>query len=362
MAHGGEPGHARGLAYRIGQDIGIERERRRDNTLRVGRIQAVKTEDRVEVDQAATLKLGHLRKRDPNADAVCLGELVHAPADGDDGAAPQFGRVRVPHHGGVVVVAVRAQRLAEAGVVCLVPLPAGDPPPVRAEVGLAPGAAPGHLPAAGDHAGVNRAEGGRGEGREHARVRGDRRGHALAPGQPGADQLVGVGPVSRGTGRADRSPAVTARQVDHLVRGVLRVERGEDLPGTGIDVADGAAQPDRANASPGRLGPRQPLVIVVTGSTLEQLGVEGPRLPCRRSAREPRPAPGRSSRRTPPSAWHRFGVDGHGRLSLRSRDGLDRSGELPHEVAYCRWALQARTVARCVFRQRFPLSGMELAA
>jgi len=47
---------------------------------RVGRIQAVEAEDRVEVDQAAALKLGHLRKRDPNADAVCLGELVCTPA------------------------------------------------------------------------------------------------------------------------------------------------------------------------------------------------------------------------------------------------------------------------------------------
>jgi hypothetical protein len=100
----------------------------------------------VEVDQAATLKLGHLRKGDPNADAVCLGELVHPSADSDDGAAPQLGRMRVPHHGGVVVVAVRAQRLAEAGVVFPVPLPAGDPAPVRAEVRLAPRAAPATFP------------------------------------------------------------------------------------------------------------------------------------------------------------------------------------------------------------------------
>ena len=55
------------------------------------------------------------------------------------------GAWRVPHHGGVVVVAVGAQRPAEAGVVFLVPLAAGDPPPVRAVAGFAAGSAPGDL-------------------------------------------------------------------------------------------------------------------------------------------------------------------------------------------------------------------------
>ena len=169
---------------------------------------------------------------------------------------------------------------------------------------------------------------------------GDRRGHALAPGQSGPDQLVGVGPVGRGTGRADRSPAVPVRQVDHLIRDLLRIERGEDLPGVGIDVADGAAQPDRANASPGRLGPRQPLVIVVTSSTLEQLGVEGPSYLAvdQRWRRDHR-------RNAHPSAHLlQRGIDSAltGMAALRSFTcWVGSIGELPHEVVYFRWALQA---------------------
>jgi hypothetical protein len=42
---------------------------------------------------------------------------------------------------------------------------------------------------------VDRAEGGRGQGGEHARVASDRFGDALATGQPGVDELVGVGAV-----------------------------------------------------------------------------------------------------------------------------------------------------------------------
>src|SRR5262249_32373053 len=244
MAHGREPGHAGGLPYHVSQHVGVERGRRRDNALRVDRIVTVEAEDCAEVDQPAALELGHLRIRRPYTGAARLSELVQAAAGCNDGAAPQLWRVRVPHHRAVVVVAVRAQRLAETGVVFPVPLPAGDPAPVRAEVRLAPGAAPRQFAAACDDAGVNRAEGGGGEGREHARVRDDRRWHALAPGQPGAEQLVGVEPVGHGTRRADRSPAVPARQIDHLVRRVLGIEPGEDLPSFDIDVADGAAQPD----------------------------------------------------------------------------------------------------------------------
>ena len=248
---------------------------RRNGPFGMGGVEAVEAEDGVEVDQAAALELGHLGVGQLDPHAVGLGELVEAAADADDGAAPQLGGVGVPHDRGRVVVAVGAQRLAEAGVVVFVPLPAGDPPPVRAVAGFAPGAAAGDLAARGDDAGVDRAEGGGGEGGEHARVDGDRLGDALAACQPGADELVGVGPVGFGARRADRGAAVPARDVDRLVRQVLGVQVAEDLAGGGVDVADGAAQPDRADAPTGRQGGGQPLLVVVAGRAVQQLGVEG---------------------------------------------------------------------------------------
>jgi hypothetical protein len=51
-------------------------------------------------------------------------------------------------------------------------------------------------------AGVDRTEGGCGEGGEDARVGGDGVRDALAAGQPGPDELVGVGAVDLGAWRA----------------------------------------------------------------------------------------------------------------------------------------------------------------
>jgi len=55
------------------------------------------------------------------------------------------------------------------------------------------------------------AEAGGGEGDEQSRVGGDGCRDALAAGQPGADQLVFVGPVDLGAGRAAGRPPVPAR-------------------------------------------------------------------------------------------------------------------------------------------------------
>src|SRR5262249_38674324 len=125
---------------------------------------------------------------EPNPGIVRFGEFVEAAADADDRAAPQFGGVGVPHNRGVVVVAVGAQRPSQAGVVVFVPLAAGDPPPVRAEVRLAPGSAAGDLAARGNDPGVDGTEGGGGEGGEHTRVDGDRLRQALASGESSADE------------------------------------------------------------------------------------------------------------------------------------------------------------------------------
>ena len=58
---------------------------------------------------------------------------------------------------------------------------------------------------------VDRAEGGRGQGSEHARVASDSFGDALATRQSRADELVGVGAVHLGARRAARSAAGLAR-------------------------------------------------------------------------------------------------------------------------------------------------------
>ena len=102
---------------------------------------------------------------------------------------------------------------------------------------------------------------------------GHRVGDAFAAGQPGADQLVGVAPVGLGAGRADGGAAVPARGVDHPVRQGVGVEGAEDLAGGGVEVADGAAQADGADAAAGGGGPGEPGVVVVAGGAVEQLGV-----------------------------------------------------------------------------------------
>jgi hypothetical protein len=107
--------------------------------------------------------------------------------------APQVGRVGVEQHRGLVVVAVRAHGPAEAGIGLVVAGRAGDVAAVRAAArpGVAAGAA-GQDGLAAHPAGVDRAEGGGGEGGEHARMADDRVGDALAAGQSGADELPGV--------------------------------------------------------------------------------------------------------------------------------------------------------------------------
>ena len=134
-------------------------------------------------------------------------------------------------------------------------LAAGQAPSVLAEVSLAAGAAAGSSAAGQLVAGVHRAERGGGEGGEHARVGAHRLGDAFAAGQPGADQLVGVAAVGLRAGGADRGAAVPARGVEHLVRQRLSVEGADDLAGGRVDVADGAVQPDRADAPTGGGGP-----------------------------------------------------------------------------------------------------------
>ena len=84
-------------------------------------------------------------------------------------------------------------------------------------------------------AGVDRAEGRGGEGGEHARVRSDRFGDALAAGKARADELAGVAFVQRRAGRAGGFAAVPAGDVQHA---------SGDFAAGQVDGGD-AAQPDR---------------------------------------------------------------------------------------------------------------------
>ena len=64
-----------------------------------------------------------------------------------------------------------------------------------AETDLAARPAPGNGSPASNDSGMYRAERWRGKGGEHARMLGQRIGHALAARQPSSDELVGVSPV-----------------------------------------------------------------------------------------------------------------------------------------------------------------------
>lgn len=94
----------------------------------------------------------------------------------DDEAVPQFARVRVPEHVGCVVVAVRAERLADGGRVRGVDGSAAEGAPVFAGGAVAAGTASVVSGA------VDRAEGGGGQGDEEPGAVADVGGDVLAAG------------------------------------------------------------------------------------------------------------------------------------------------------------------------------------
>ena len=100
-------------------------------------------------------------------------------------------------------------------------------------------------------ASVDGAEGGCGQGGEDARVVGDGGGDALAAGQSGADELVGVGPVDLGAGRAAGGAAGLAgdgQDAAGFVHGGVAVDQ---FAGGSVDVIDAATQQHGLQASTG---------------------------------------------------------------------------------------------------------------
>ena len=190
--------------------------------------------------------------------------------DGLLGAPPQLAGVVVPHHVGGVVVAVRAQRLPEPGIIGPVAGEAGELAAVRADLGVAAGVArlrlaPAvrlvHAGVGPDRAGVDRAEGRGGESGEHGRMAGDVFGDAFAADQPGADELEGIAAVGLRAARAGGDAAVAAGFVDHPVRQGRGRQGGGDFPGGGVGVVDLAAEADGVGASGGGPDVIEPPVV-----------------------------------------------------------------------------------------------------
>jgi hypothetical protein len=104
-------------------------------------------------------------------------------------------------------------------------------------------------------AGVDRDEGGCGESDEDARVVGDGVGDALAAGQPGPDELVGIGAVDLGAGWAARGAASFAGDGQDPARFVDAGVAVQQFPGGPVDVIDAASHQDGLYApacAPGR--------------------------------------------------------------------------------------------------------------
>ena len=215
---------------------------------------AVEPDDGVEVDDAAPLVLGDLGVGETGLRGERLagqpGAAGQRPAERDGEPAPQLGGVRVEQDRAGVVVAVGAQRFAEPVVVAGVLLVAGQADTVRAGPAV-PARAAGQHPVAPHAPGVDGAERRRGEGDEHARMVGDLGGDAFAAGQPGPDELVGVGPVDLGAGRAAGGAARLAgdrQEPAGLVHGRVAVDQ---LAGGPVDVIDAATQQHGLQAATG---------------------------------------------------------------------------------------------------------------
>jgi len=237
---------------------------------RVTGVVAVEAEQGVEVDRSADLVLSRLAVRDAyrvdqaglavaagdpdRGHAAAAGELAEAAFDGLLGASPQFARGVVPHDVGGVVVAVRAQRLAEPGIAGAVPGETGVVAAVRAAAGVAAGAAGlGRQVQRDRSAQVCWRTGREWTGPKDGAVTvanaagcRPRRGDALAAGEPGAQEMVGVAAVGLGAAGADGGAAVPAGLVDGPVGHAEGGDGAQQFAGGGVDVLDVAVQPDRA--------------------------------------------------------------------------------------------------------------------
>src|SRR6266498_3718651 len=113
--------------------------------------------------------------------------------------------------------------------------------------------------------------GGGGEGGEHARMPGDGLGDALAAGQAGTDDLLGVLLVDAGAGRADVLAAVAAGDQQDLAGFSVGVVHGAGLAGGAVDGVDAALEADRAGAVAGGGELMFPAVEVLAGGEFDEV-------------------------------------------------------------------------------------------
>jgi len=155
----------------------------------------------------------HMRDADGGGIGAEVAEVVgEQAAQVDREAVPQLRCVPAEQHMCLVVVAVRAHRVADGGV--LIVVDAGAPLWLPVRAALPHGvrvAAPGSADRAAAH-GVHRAVAGGGEGGEHHRVSSNAGGHVqgVGPGDAGGDEVPGVPGVEVRARRADRGAAVLA--------------------------------------------------------------------------------------------------------------------------------------------------------
>jgi hypothetical protein len=157
----------------------------------------VETDERVEVDDAAALKLRDLHERYPAPPAELGCSQSRHPGqrapDSNGESAPQFGCVPVECDVRGVVVTIWADRLPESRVALIVDGGAPGRPPVLAQPRLTLGWAAARWPGSVVASGVHRPESRRGEGGEDQRVRSDRLRYAFAATRSaGIEQLPHV--------------------------------------------------------------------------------------------------------------------------------------------------------------------------
>jgi hypothetical protein len=195
-------------------------------------------------------------------------------------------------------------------------LGAAQPVAVRAGRG-SPARMASQYPAVFLAVGVDRAEGGCGEGNEDTRVGGDGVGDALAAAQPGSDELVGIGAVDLGARRAARGAAGLAGDGQDSARFVDAGVTVQQFPGSPVDVIDAASHQDGLYAPASAPG------------SVRRKGIGGQRW--------------YSSRRALAGGW----TSGGGPLARRVSIGLVVSGAMPR-VAWPRLpAAQAHLCMAC---------------
>src|SRR5699024_2242966 len=201
----------------------------------------------VQVDRPALLILADLGEL--HAEEIPRGLLSHPEARGDEAAQtdreppPQLGAVPLPDRLPLVVVAVRAQRLPDPGVVGVVAFSAAARATVLAQPRRSVGSA---RPGLGTRASrrVDCAERGGGQREEHQRVGGDALRDPLVPaGDPCGEEVPHVALVLMGARRAAGGTAIAAADVEDAVGQFAAVECAQVLPEPAIE---GACLPEEA--------------------------------------------------------------------------------------------------------------------